>query len=29
MLFHRVKIYYQGNDFAVSKKGLVGAFGKV
>ena len=29
MLFHWVKIYYQGNDLAVSKKGLVEAFGKV
>jgi hypothetical protein len=29
MLFHWVKIYYQGNDLAVSKKGLMEAFGKV
>lgn len=29
MLFHWIKIYYQGNDFAVSQKGRREAFGKV
>lgn len=29
MLFHWVKIYHQGNDFAVSQKGRREAFGKV